>query len=48
MPVVVRTRAYDELFYQAMMSGYTAPVPVNAVPSAPTRPMTVDDLFGED
>jgi hypothetical protein len=23
MPVVVRTRAYDELFYQTMMSGYT-------------------------
>jgi DNA helicase HerA-like ATPase len=48
MPVVVRTRAYDELFYQAMMSGYTAPTPVDAIPSVPARSMTVDDLFGDD
>ena len=48
MPVVVRTRAYDEIFYQAMMSGYVAPVASNAPPAPPARPMTVDDLFGED
>ena len=48
MPVVVRTRAYDEIFYQAMMSGYVAPVAPNAPPPPPARPMTVDDLFGED
>ena len=48
MPVVVRTRPYDELFYQAMMSGYVAPATPNSPPPAPARTMTVDDLFGED
>jgi hypothetical protein len=31
-----------------MMSGYTAPTTVDAIPSAPARSMTVDDLFGDD
>ena len=48
MPVVVRTRPYDELFYQAMMSGYVAPATPNSPPPTPARTMTVDDLFGED
>ena len=48
MPVVVRTRPYDELFYQAMMSGYVAPAIPNEPPAPPALTMNVDDLFGED
>jgi DNA helicase HerA-like ATPase len=46
MPVVVRTRPYDETFYAAMAihdsarAGTRAPAPISGTP-------TIDDLFGD-
>lgn len=47
MPVVVRTRPYDEAFYQAMASG--APrTQTGAIPTQPPpKQATTDDLFGD-
>jgi DNA helicase HerA-like ATPase len=43
MPVVVRTRPYDEQFYTAMAHGYTVAGQVIDKPLP-----TTDDLFGPD
>lgn len=46
MPVVVRTRAYDEAFYAAMGGAQVPLASLPGVSSAPAGP-TIDDLFGE-
>jgi DNA helicase HerA-like ATPase len=46
MPVVVRTRPYDEAFYAAM-AVLGPPVAGNRAPDALPVAPTIDDLFGD-
>ncbi|MCX6016608.1 MAG: ATP-binding protein, partial [Chloroflexales bacterium] len=48
MPVVVRTRPYDEIFYQAMMNSYVAPTATDGTSTPAPRLASVEDLFAED
>ncbi len=48
MPVVVRTRAYDEAFYQAMGGGIAQTATSTAPSVPPGRGAVVEDLFESD
>ena len=48
MPVVVRTRAYDEAFYQAMGGGIIQSAAPTAAHAPPSRGAAIEDLFESD